>query len=254
MTPDNPYSRPSLKDWALLAVAVAFVVCGLLIVTANRDVGIVTIAFFGPCAALAANTIMRKRRFRRLRPLRAEIVGGVPIRLSRAVFLTYSLTFMTMGVVLVLFGRSYGPVFWAIAWGLAIIGCVLLLGFLSGRLANGYVQFDPEGITIGRRRWAYTVPWDDIERVGAGDVSNNPAVFIWLRDFNAVRVHPAEYRNRALKQLASNALWVGAPIMLLTSQYRIDLPLLMKALERYLGDPSSRGELAPRRTIASTLE
>ena len=38
----------------------------------------------------------------------------------------------------------------------------------------------------------------------------------------------------------------GAPIFVLTSNYGMDLPLFMMALERYLADPAARAELARR--------
>jgi hypothetical protein len=34
--------------------------------------------------------------------------------------------------------------------------------------------------------------------------------------------------------------------MIMTAQYRLDLPLLVKAIERYAAEPSSRAELARR--------
>jgi len=252
--PDTPYPRPSLSDWALLAIAVAFVVSGAIILPHDRDVGIVTLAFFGPCAALFTAIILRKLRYRRLRAEKAEIVGGVPIRQSRALLLAYSATLTIMGILLVLFGRSYGILFWTIAWMIALIGCALLLVVLFGRLASDYVQFDPEGITFGRRRFLFTVPWDGIAQVSSGSWHDNPAVFMWLRDLDGVHVRPVESRDRAFKQFASNMAWAGAPVVLFPSQYGIDLPLLMIALERYLNEPSARAELARRRLPNYVIE
>src|SRR6266568_9091794 len=85
--PIDAYPGPGIRDWALLAIGVGFTGAGLLILPFNPNVGIVTIALFGLSAVVFATTIVRKLRFRRPRPLRAEIVGGVPIRRSRAIVL-----------------------------------------------------------------------------------------------------------------------------------------------------------------------
>ncbi len=244
--PDTAYPKPSFRDWVLLAIGIIFVACGLFILPHDRDVGIVSIAMFGPCAVVAAIIILRKLRFRRWHALKAEIVGGVPIRQSRVLIITSGATLAAMGTTFILFGHSYGPIFLALAWVIAAIGSVLLISALCGWWPNDFIQFDPEGITLGRMRFVLMVPWDAVAQVSAGAINNNPAVFIRLRDYTSVVVRPNEQRGRALKRLAWNAGWAGASIVILTSNYGMDLPLFMAALERYLADPSARRELARR--------
>jgi hypothetical protein len=244
--PDSPYPRPGLRDWALLAINIVFVALGLFILPHNRDVGIVSLALFGPCLLVTVGSVLRKFRFRRLRALKAEIVGGVPIRQSRTQTLLTALVLTLMGVLTVLFGRSYGLIFWTLAWLMALTGGALTIAVLLGLIPDGYVKFDPEGITFGRARYSYLVPWDNIARVGAGQVHDNPALFIWLRDYDRVTVQPSEKRARVLKSFAWGAGWAGAPIMLLPSRYGMELPFLLIALGRYLTDPAARGELAHR--------
>jgi uncharacterized membrane protein len=244
--PNVTYRKPGMRDWALLGIGVTFVLTGLLVLPSNPNVGIVTIAFFGPCAMVFATSIVRKFRFRRLRALRVEIIGGVPIRPSRATVFVFGASLAMMGIVLVAFGRSYGIVFWALAWLIAIAGFATLLGLAAGWLPVGYLQFDPPGITIGRRGWAYTVPWDCISGISAGEYHDNAALFIWLDHPDAISAHPPERKGQVLKHLARNARWIGAPIMLMTSQYGMDLPLLVNAMERYITSPSARTELSRR--------
>jgi hypothetical protein len=62
-----------------------------------------------------------------------------------------------------------------------------------------------------------------------------------------VRAHPPEREAQAVKHLAANTRWVGAPVLLLASQYGMDL--LMQAVERYVSDPAARAELA-RKLVA----
>jgi len=243
---DSLYPRPGIKDWALLVINIVFVALGFFILPHERDVGIVTLAFFGPCLIVTVGTILRKFRFRRFRALKAEIVGGVPIRASRAQALAAALILLLMGTIIVLFGRSYPLLMWMLAWLLALMGGALTIAVLCGLVPNDYVRFDPEGITFSRARYSYTVPWDSIAQVRAGQMHNNPALFIWLHGYDRVTVQPREKRDRVLKSFAWGTGWAGAPIMLLPSRYGIDLPMLMFALERYLMEPTARSELAHR--------
>lgn len=237
---------PGIRDWLLLAIGVVFVAMGLIILPSDLKVGVVTLAFFGPCAALFAYNIYRKRRFSREGPLSVKIVGGVPIKPSRLQVFYLGGGFAIVGLLLVIFGRSYGPIFWGIAWLIAVVGSLVLIALASGRLPIGYIQFDPPGITIARRNWSYLVPWEAIEAISAGYFHDNPAVYIWLHDLRLVEVSPADSRAKALKHLATNAGWVGAPIMLMPSQFGMDLPLLVQAIERYVRDASARLELSQK--------
>jgi hypothetical protein len=85
---DGLYPKPGIRDWALLAIGIVFVLSGVIILPSNRDVGIVSLAMFGPATVVATTIILRKLRFRRQRALKAEIVGGVPIRQSRVLVIT----------------------------------------------------------------------------------------------------------------------------------------------------------------------
>jgi hypothetical protein len=242
----SPYPRPGFRDWALLGVSLAFVLCGLIILPHDLNVGLVTLAVFGPCAALAASIVLRKLRFRGQHALKAEIVGGVPIRMSRKLFLTYGGVLAGMGLVMVLFGRGYGLIFWLLAWFVLFVGCALLAGVLSGRLASRTLQFDPEGIRFGQRGFVFTVPWESIVEMRGGELQSNPALFIWLRDAGGITVDPADQAHRVVKLMAHNIGWIGAPLVLFPSQYGLDLPLLTAALGRYLSDPDERQDLARR--------
>jgi hypothetical protein len=243
---DNGFPKPSFFDWLALAIGVMFVLAGLVIFRFDRNSGIVTLTLFGLCAGVSVATIVRKLRFRRMRPLRVELVGGVPIKPSRANVLIVSSSIAVLGVVILVFGRHYGLVFWSMGWLLAAIGFLLLLGLATGYLPVGHVQFDPGGITIASRKWAYMIPWDNISQMRAGEYSGNPALFIWLHRDHAVEAQPPELNGKVMKLLAMNTGLIGAPVMLMTSRYGLDLPLLACAMERYVTDPSARAELSRR--------
>ena len=237
-------------DWLVFCISVVFVVTGLFILPSNRDVGIVTVAFFGTCGAISAVTIARKLRFSRMRPLHAEIAGGIPIRPSQASLFTVGAGFAGLGSSLVVFGRSYGTIFWSLSWLTALVGALLLVGLALRWLPVGYIQFDPDGITIGQRRCAFMVPWDRVARIGSGEFHDNPVLYIWLDEPQSVIVHPPERRPDVIKHLTTNVRWVGAHVMLMTTQYQLDIPPLMCALERYIAHPASRAELAPGKLLA----
>jgi len=113
------------------------------------------------------------------------------------------------------------------------------------------VQFDPVGITIGLRGWSYRVPWQRVVRMAGGEYHSHPVLLLWLDDLNGVQADPPERHQKAVERLRSNETWVGAHVMLITDQYDdLELPVLLKALERYLGDPAARAELRPRAGLA----
>ena len=239
--------RPGVQNWLLLTVSLGFVATGILIVPTNRHIGINTLVFFGGCAIVFAGTIVRKFRFRRSRNvLKVDITGGVPIRPSRALVLSLGLALLISGSVLLFFGDAYPPIFTLLTGTVAAVGAMLLLGLFFRFLPVGYIQFDPFGLSIGGRLWTVMIPWDRISRVAPGEFHDNAVLFIWISQFEALEVQPVKHRHRALKKLASNVQWVGAPVMIMTGHYRLSLPLLVKAIERYVTDPSLRDALESR--------
>src|SRR5262249_24090636 len=151
-----------------------------------------------PAAALCAAIIIRKLRFRRMPPSKVEIVGGVPIRPSRVGASVVGAYLVMLGGVLVAFGPSTRPVIMVICWLPVVGGCATLLGVTVGWLPVGHIRLDPPGITIGGHGWAYTVPWDGISRMVPGEISRNPALFIWIRHLDVVTAHPPKRRERVI--------------------------------------------------------
>jgi hypothetical protein len=242
--PDSAYPRPSILDWVLLGISVLFVLGGLFLLPFDPNTGIVTVAFFGLCAAVHGATVIRKLRFSRMNPAHVEIVGGVPIKPLRANLIIIGAAVAVLGVVILVFGRHYGLLFWSIGWLLAAVGLVLLAGVATGLLPAGHLQFDPRGLTIAGRGHACLIPWDNISKMSAGEYNRNPALFIWLHRNDAVEVDPPEYKGKMLKRFATATGLIGAPVMLLTSQYGLALPLLAQAMERYITIPAARAELS----------
>jgi hypothetical protein len=245
------YPKPGWRDWTSLGMAIFFVLDAFLLVF-SRDpsahaTGVVGLASFGPMTVFIASVIMRKLWFhyRHAEAVKVEITGGVPIRPSCVTSLVIYGTMTVTGMIWITVGRSLEPIFW-FGWIPAVVGSCYLLGLAVGWLPVGYVQFDPEGITIARRRFAYTVPWDAIAGLSAREFDPRPTLRIYPRDLDLVIARPAQRKPQVLKHLVRSSKWFGAPIRLFTSAYGLDLPLLMKALERYVADHAARDELSRR--------
>jgi hypothetical protein len=241
---NDVFPGPRLRDWALLAIGLGFVAMGVGLIPSHRDGAVAVIAFFGACALVAGRNVVRKLRYARMRPIRVEVAGGVRIRPSRTHAAGLSAAILVLGAVLVVFGRTIGVGFWICSWFIAAAGALLSLGVATGRIPVGYVRLDPPGITLGGRRYSYMIPWDRIARLAAGEFHDNPVLLIWIDRPQDVLVRPPELQARAQAALLRNLGWVGAHVMVMTAQYQMDLPLLLRAMERYVADPSSRAELA----------
>ena len=117
--PGDPSAKPGFRDWLWLAISLAFVAAGVLVFVnkpGDRDGAIASTAFFAACAAVAAINLARKLRYRRLRPLRVEVVGGTPLRPPRSHVVAMGVSLLVLGSILVVFGRSISFVLWAIGW------------------------------------------------------------------------------------------------------------------------------------------
>lgn len=253
MNRTNPgqYRGPGFRDWLLLVLGIAFVVSGLVLLRRKPDVAVPCLALFGVCSVVSANNVLRKRRFARFGPMTVEIVGGTPIRPLRSRIGLLGATLLALGIVLLSYWHS-GPILvLACILVMAAGGAALLIGLLFGYLPVGFLQFDPDGMTVGSRGYSISLPWDAIAGVGPGEFHDNPVLLLWLNDLNRVGVQPSRARARALANLASSQRWVGAHVMIMSSHYGIELPYLVSAIERYLAEPQARQGLAVPRLPAS---
>ena len=219
-------------------------VAGIFTIHENLRVAAGAIVFFGGCASVFAGAILRKLRYRKeSRAINVDIKGGVPIRPSRKRVLVMGLAIILSGSILLYFGDPYPLPYLLFSFVWVAMGAVLLLGVVIGILPFGFIQFDPCGLTIGQRLWNLTIPWDHIPCVAPGEQNDNVTLLIWISEIEAVVVRPEKYREKALKKLESNMLWVGVPVTIMASQYCLSLPLLIKVIERYITVPSSRKAL-----------
>jgi hypothetical protein len=243
-TPHSP--PPSWQEWLLLAINLIFVVMGLLILPHDRDAGIVTLALFGSCLVSSAATILRKRRFGRFSAEKVDVIGGVPIRAQAGLMKLLGAWLLILGIILVVFGHDYPQYFRYLSWFVALVGAAVLGGALAGLWPGGYLQFDPDALTIAQRTWRARIPWDEITSVSAGEYQSNPVLLIDVADGARLNIMPPEETARAMKAIAQSQAMMGADFAIMTTHYGIDLPVLGATVARYVQDASARAELRPR--------
>lgn len=237
---------PSLTDWALAALNIAFVAGGLLVLFKNPAVGLVTIAFFGSCLVVSGGTVLRKLRAHRFKAERIDVAGGVPIRPSTTLLPMLGGWLTILGIILFAFGGDYPPMFRILAVLVAVCGVVVLGLGLTGRFPGGFLQFDPEGFTIAQRRWRARIPWDDITGVHEGEFASNPVLLLDVADPTRIDIAPANAQAVAMCEMGRMRARMGADIAIMTRNYGIELPLLATTVAHYVHDKSARADLRPR--------
>lgn len=91
------------------------------------------------------------------------------------------------------------------------------------------------------------MPWDSLRDVQTGEYGRNPALFMWLDDPDACIVTPSGKRSAFTRSVKQSRDWVGCDLMLMTTHYGFDLPVLAAAIERYRSVGPARRELAVQR-------
>lgn len=231
-------------------VGLTFVAMGLFNLRRDPAMAVGCIALFGLCAALGIRNIVRKRRNAQLRPLSVEIVGGVPLRPNRLYTTLVGGSILVLGLALIPGGLSGPKPLLLCAAVMIAAGGAIVAGVLFGKLPVGSLQFDEGGLTIGERADRFTVAWDNVRAVWPGEFHDNAALFLTVRDLDALLVHPVAAKARVIRRLRTNEAWVTAHVMILTGSYGLDLPLLVAAIESYVGDPTARTGLSVRRLPA----
>lgn len=237
-------SKSNISSWIVATISITFTLIGLVMLPSDRDNGIVVAAFFGACTTVSAGWIARRRRESNMEVGEVSMLGKVTLRPSRFRGAALGAGLLALGIVLLAFGQRMPPLVQGTSWLITGSGCLLLAGVASGRLPNQYLEFRPNGFLLGSRGRQVLLPWDEISEVRGGEFSHNPALFLWLRNLGRCEVTPPDNLPAFLAGVQRSRSWYGADIMLLTTHYPIDLPVLAAAIERYRNDPNARRELA----------
>ncbi len=245
MTTVSKLDKVTFKDWLLALIGLLFTLGGLLIIKKDFKTGITTLALFGACFASAVRVIIRKSRLQKQSLVTAAVAGGEPIRPSRRRIAMLGVGLLAVGSVLAIFQPDGDKIFFGCALFMALAGSALLVGLATGRLSKAYLQFDPPGLSFGDAGGRAVIPWDAIERVARGELSNNPVVFLSV-DRDSVVAEPSSYLGKVQRRMASSRSWTGADFVIMSSTYGIDATVLVAALTRYMTSPESRQELRAR--------
>lgn len=248
-TDDPPHSPPQKREWLLLIINIAFVLLGTVMFPSSPDIAIVSIAFFGTCLLITLAFQWRRHLDRLFRARTVDVVVGVRIKPQRRLIFLMGGWLTALGTFMYVHSAVYPVVFLWLCVLLIVIGAGLLVAALLGLLPKGFLQFDPEGLTIGDFGWAVQIPWDSITDVHQGEYHMNPVVSIDFEDVDTVIITPPAKREKALKKLIFNANMLGAPIMLMPMHYGISRPVLAGAIIRYCNSSAARAGL--RRVLES---
>ena len=252
----NSFRLPNFRDWALFAVGLMFVVLAIFILikgrVEDRDTGIIGLAFFGSCLFIFTRNIVRKFRYRGLEGIDVRIVGGVPVRPSKWRVVMLGGWLLALGVVLVAFAKTAPLLIILMSALIAAAGLSLLVATLLGVIPRGYLQFDPEGLTIANRQWSARIAWDQIAGLAVGETSDNPALFLAVHDPAALTIEPASARLAAMRAIARTNAMVGSDFYIMTDQYGIDAPVLSAAIAHYAADVAERRSLGQRALPAAS--
>jgi hypothetical protein len=236
------------RDWFLLAIGAAFVLCGAIILPSDPDSGIITIAFFGSCAIVPGASILRDLRSRPA-PDRVTIAGGIPIRPSRLFLGGIAAWVIVVTSICLTFGGTYPLVFRVLVASVLLAGCLMFVAVTLGWLPGTFLQFDPNGITFGYRRYSFVIGFDNIAAISITEIQRNTFLLLQLHNPDLIETAPPESRLPVFKKMHRLDSVYGAHIMIPTGHYRMDPSLLAQALHRYVTEPSSRSELAPTARI-----
>ena len=238
------FAQIHLRDYALLVISLIFVSMGiLLIVTTGISLFNVTnLSFFGICLATSVYTIARKLGYRAFRATKVDVIGGVAIRPRRTRL--FALGSICFGLGALLFMTPDPIELEAMSILLMFVGATLIFGTMMRLWPSSFIQFDPNGLTIGCRNWRALIPWEAISSVGAMEIFENPFVCLSLKGQDSVDVQPASARAKAIKALRRGI--PGADVAIPTFVFGLDLPVLAVAIARYRSDPTARRELALR--------
>lgn len=228
----NPFPRPNWSDWFLVIVGVAFSAAGAFLWRSDRNVAIMTIAFFGSGAVWGLITIARKIQLRRTADIAVNIPEGAPIRPKAATILIMGLWLLLLGLVLSVFTPN--PPFWFYLAILCMIapGALLLLGWSAGKLPAGFVQLDPDALVISYRQGVARIPWAAIGSVRVRNVFGHVAIALDNIDPSRLTIDPPNQT----KKLARNFAWAnrltGSSMAILQQQVGVPLPSLFAEIGR----------------------
>lgn len=253
----------AIQGWLVLLCSLGFVGVSLWLVILGRGgTGpIAAMIFFGACAAVGAWMISSRRRILRQgedRSLEVSVTGGVPIPVDRRRMVATSAGLVVFGLALAATGGPIGDEFVSaclvIAGFGALIGVLLVFGWRRGFA----LVFTPAGLRCETPKLAYLVAWDRVEAISLQSMNNTPVIILCVDEPAALasaaevrRGDPGRVRAKLARSLEKSRRWFGGDLMISPSAYGLDPVFLLRALERYAGDPAARASLREKAAVGS---
>jgi hypothetical protein len=211
---------------------------------------IVTLAFFGSCAAVFLTIILRKRRERRWSQADVCVVGSVDIHVdaSRIVYIATALALL--GAIMYFVGNSMPLVYRLLGAFVGLVGIGLAVAIALGLHSQQYIRFEPDAFIVGERNYRARIHWDNISVVALIEYAHNPFVGIKLHSVAGVRVEPPDQVAGFLRYVSRTRGWMSTDLALASRNFAIDSVVLANALRRYATQPDTRQELAARERLA----
>jgi hypothetical protein len=248
---------PTPRDWLLLAVSLAFVAMGALLVAVGRArrENVAGLVFFAGCAAVGVWTILRKREMSAsASALRVDVLGGVPIPMKRSTPAIMGAALLLVGVTMIWGYRQMPIHVLACCVVMAAAGATLLALLALGRVGGGTLTFEPEGLRIASAKGSFVVHWSNVASAHAAEHYRNPAVLIRVRDVamlvsSATGADVGAARASVAKAVHKNRTWAACDVLVSPFLFGIDPVLFAKLVAKYAEKPERRGELAARRGL-----
>lgn len=241
---------PGARDWLLLAISLAFVAMGAVLVVAGRGgaVGAICVLFFGACAAIGAAEIVRKRRAARQDAdpsLVARFEPELPLRADRRGLAVRLGGLAVFGALLAILGRELGGGFVILSGLLALLGAGGLVALALGYTGGSALRFTAEALEVEQRGASYSVPWDSIVAIDLASIHDQPLVRISVASVEELLagVEPPAGARTVARAIGWNRGLCGADLTFMPRAFGVDEVVLLRALERYVGDPAARAEL-----------
>lgn len=245
-TPRPPSRGPAFGDWALLAICVAFCALSVFIFPSNWRLAVTTFALFGGGAIVAIVILRRKLRAARFAATATDIsvAPGVELRAGRMQSVGVGAGLLVVGLVIALVDPSSPWLIRGCGFFMAVVGVVVLVMAVSGRINAKYLRFEVDGLVLGRAGYTALIPWDALASIAEAEISNNGCVVLQLTDAARVVVTPASARGKFEKELNRNRRLCGHDVLLMGANYGVNAALLAAVIARYASSAEARADLA----------
>jgi hypothetical protein len=241
--------RISFSECLPIICNVGLALIGLVLLPSQPGVGLVTFTFFGMGGFLLGWLKWQQYREHKLSPTAVDVVGGVRIKPTK--FMAgMGLGLAVVGYVMFLFGDSYPALLQWLGALFAALGTVVFVLGMMGTFPPGFLQFEPDGLIIGRRGWQVLVPWDRIYAIEQSSMDSNSVITLDILDHDTLEITPASMEVAARKIIAGRSLWQWTPFKIFPMHYGIPTPVLALAIRHYAENATARRALASRKLPA----